>query len=81
MILALTESTVPLSVRALGLLLVARLKRERLDTYQAEMTYLLVKRYYKGVDAPSEVAERVYKPPTKPKPAKQIVADIKRKLG
>ena len=79
--LALTESHAPLSVRALGNLLVARLKRERLETYQSELMYLLVKRQYRGVESPAELAERVYKPPTKPKPAKQIIADIKRKLG
>ena len=79
--LALTESAVPLSARALGSLLVARLKRERIESYKSELTYLLVKRQYRGVESPAEVAERIYKPPTKPKAAKQIIADILQKLG
>ena len=81
MILAITESAVPLSTRALGTLLKARYKRERLETHKAELVYLLVKRHYKGVTSPSEAVEMLFDPKTKPKSASQIRRDLIAKLG
>lgn len=81
MILAITESAVPLSVRTLGNLLIARSKREREALYQAELLHLLVKTHYKEVKSPIDVAREIWKQPTRDKPVKQIVGDIIRKLG
>ncbi len=50
--------------------------------YGADMMYILAKSKLKpDADSPSRMAERLYKPPTKPKSAQQIKADILRKLG
>lgn len=69
-------------MRVLGNVLLARLKRERVEMYGADMMYILAKSKLKpDADSPSRMAERLYKPPTKPKSAQQIKADILRKLG
>lgn len=71
-----------MSVRTLGNVLLARLKRERIETYGADMMYIAVKRQLRNdAESPSKMAERLYKPPTKPKSVQQIKADILRKLG
>ena len=81
MILALAESHIPLSMRTLGSLLVARLKRERMESYQSQLTYLLVKRSFPDVAPPHEYAEKIMKTQPKPKSAKQIIGGVLKKLG
>lgn len=81
MILALTESAVPLSVRSLAGMLKARARRDRLDLYRTELIYLDIKRHYKGLDKPTEIAARLMDQEHMAKPVKQIIADILRKLG
>lgn len=58
----------------------ARFKREKVQAYQSELVYLMVKRHYTGVTAPSEFADKVWKPPVKRKPDREIVSDLISKL-
>lgn len=80
MILAITESTVPLNIRGLLLLLRAQSKRERKRMYGDEMLYLLVKRHYKGVDSPQDL-HKALTTPRKALPKEKVIASILRKLG
>lgn len=80
MILLLTESTIPLSIRGISGALQARARRERLDLYKTELLYLDAKRHYKGLEKPTEVAERIMNQQHKDKPVKQVIADILKKL-
>ena len=60
MILALTESAVPLSVQSLGTLLRARHKREKIANYNTELLYLLAKTRYEGITPPNEFVNELY---------------------
>lgn len=64
-VLALTETTVCVSIKALGTVLKARFAKERAEQYRNELLYLLVKRYYEDVKQPHEVMTEImrYKPP------------------
>lgn len=83
MILALTESTIPLNFRTIGPVLRARFKRERVEIYNADLVYLLVKRYYENVDAPGEHADKVMMPKADANPQKDgsIIDNLIKKLG
>ena len=78
--LALTESTIPLSVRALNSMLVARARRDRLALYRDELIYYDVKRHYRGVTSPTDVYKKLMEQERIDKPASQIISDILRKL-
>ena len=81
MILALTESTVPLSVRSLGTLLIARMKQEKLMIYGQHLLYLDVKRHYKGVTEPKDFCEELFSPKREQKPDNDIIPDLIKRLG
>lgn len=80
MILAITESTTPLTVHSLGMLLRARLRRERAENYWHDLLYLLAKPHYEGLTPASDAAMEIMKPPGKPKTAGDVISDIRRKL-
>lgn len=76
----MTESHIPLNVRALGKLLIARFHRELMQTYQSDMLYLLAKRSYDGIESPEEFRDRLTKKPKKEPTAREIVAHILNRL-
>lgn len=80
MILAITESTTPLTVRSLGTLLRARAKTERVENYSRDLVYMLAKHYYDGLPVPSEVVAETMKPPAKPPTARDVIDGVRRKL-
>lgn len=79
--LLLTESTIPLSVRALLGALKARARRDRLTLYRDELIYLDVKRHYRGVTSPTDMSKRLMEQEHIEKTAQQVIADILKKLG
>lgn len=60
--------------------MVARARREKMQMYQQELIYLLVKRFYSGVSSPSEVEKKIYKPRVIRKPDKAIVSGLIERL-
>ena len=69
----------PLSVNALGCLLMARFRAEKVETYKAELQYLLVTQQYGGVTRPSDFVESIMKPKKKV-PDGKIVEKLIEKL-
>ena len=59
----------------------ARARRDRLALYRDELIYLDVKRHYSGVTNPPDVSKRLIEQERIDKPAKQVIADILKKLG
>ena len=79
--LAITESSVPLTPLALGTLLKARMKREKIEAYHRQMLYLGVKLKYKQLTSPDEYAKELMEIKRKPKPKEEIISDIIAKLS
>ena len=81
MIVAIAESHVPLTVQGLGSLLAARLKMEKIRLYDSNLLHLLVKKSYKDVTAPADYVNALLMPPPKPLSKKEVIAELKKKLG
>lgn len=78
--MALAESHIPLNTRTLGQLLVARRKREQIETYRSHMVYLLAKKHYKGITPPQDFERSVMEIRRKAVPDGNIIDSIRKKL-
>lgn len=61
-------------------LLKARYKREKVEAYNSELLYLLVKMHYDGVKAPNQFIDDIWNGKRTQKPDKEIIPNLLKKL-